>query len=472
MTTVPSVNRIRSPSVGRAGYPSATLTTSQMSSTTERSSSMSGPSAITRMSFSVPDARTNTRPCPVSRSSPARIASRMSGFISQPVRSRTGTFSRSCGYSSITPASSESGLPVSIMTFSTWSAVIIPSPVFVNSPNIRCPDFSPPSIAPRRLISSETYRSPTPARASSMPAVSSASSRPILLITVPTTAFPGRSPLRARWRPQSAITWSPSTRLPLRVGEDRAVGVAVEREADHGVRTGHQLAYPVGVESPAVAVDVRAVRLSVDDRDSRSEFGEEMRGDVGRRSVRAVDGDADAVEPVGERPLEVLDIAVGEEGRAVHPADPQSLGERQLVEPADLRLDLGLDVIGELMAVRAEELDAVVAHRVVGGGDDDAGIGVDQLGEIGDRGGRDDADEMDVDAERADSRRERALEHVAGDPGVAPDEDLGVLMLSAQDVCGRRAEAKREVRAQLGVGDTSDAVCSEQLRMDRSEYNL
>ena len=43
-----------------------------------------------------------------------------------------------------------------------------------------------------------------------------------------------------------------------------------------------------------------------------------------------------------------------------------------------------LDLVVELVAVGAEELDAVVVVGIVGGGDDDAGVGAQAAGDVGD----------------------------------------------------------------------------------------
>ena len=73
------------------------------------SSSWLGPSAMTRMSGSVPDARTKTRPSSPSSPSAVTIAALMRSLSSQPVYVATRTFTRTCGYFVIMPANSERG---------------------------------------------------------------------------------------------------------------------------------------------------------------------------------------------------------------------------------------------------------------------------------------------------------------------------------------------------------------------------
>src|ERR1035441_5365877 len=53
----------------------------------------------------------------------------------------------------------------------------------------------------------------------------------------------------------------------------------------------------------------------------------------------------------------------------------------------DFGFDFVLDLVGELHAVGAEELDAIVLPGIVGGGDDDSGGEAVGVGEVGDAGG-------------------------------------------------------------------------------------
>ena len=72
----------------------------------------------------------------------------------------------------------------------------MPSPVYRWSEKMMWPDCSPPIDRSRLSISSMTYLSPTGQRISSMSLALSASSRPMLLMTVATTALPFSTALR------------------------------------------------------------------------------------------------------------------------------------------------------------------------------------------------------------------------------------------------------------------------------------
>ena len=127
--------------------------------------------------------------------------------------------------------------PVAAMMRSTCSAVPMPSPVNRWSAKITCPDCSPPTASPRFCISSITYLSPTGARTSSMPRSRSASSSPMLLITVATMALPGRLPVwlqMVRGNQQHRVAIHD---LAVPIDEERAVAVAVEGDAESRLRS-------------------------------------------------------------------------------------------------------------------------------------------------------------------------------------------------------------------------------------------
>ena len=127
-----------------------------ISRTTARTSFSSSPSAMTRMTGSVPDLRTRMRPAPLRRASPAS----MHGFTrasssGEPFLKRT--FSSTCGSGSIEMRRlADAGLPSCASTASTCSAAISPSPVVEKSDRMIWPDCSPPTLKPPFFISSST----------------------------------------------------------------------------------------------------------------------------------------------------------------------------------------------------------------------------------------------------------------------------------------------------------------------------
>ena len=83
------------------------------------------------------------------------------------------------------------------------------------------------------------------------------------------------------------------------------------------------------------------------------------------------------------------------------------------------RLDALLDLVGELVAVRPEQLDAVVEIRIVRGRDHHADVGAQRAGEHGDRGRRDRPEQEHVHAGGGQARppwRSRSCSRTAAYP--------------------------------------------------------
>jgi hypothetical protein len=123
-------------------------------------------------------------------------------------------------------------------------------------------------------------------------------------------------------------------------------------------------------------------------------------------------------------------------------------------------LDRRLGVVGELVAVRAEELDAVVGVRVVRRRDDGRQVEPVAADEQRRGRGRQHAALQHVAAGGRDARRQRRLQHLAGLAGVADDQHLRALD-GRLDRDGT-TQPQGEVRSEDLAGDPADAVGSEE----------
>ena len=104
-------------------------------------------------------------------------------------------------------------------------------------------------------------------------------------------------------------------------------------------------------------------------------------------------------------------------------------------------LDGRLDGVVELVPAAGQELDAVVGHRVVRGGQHDAEVGAEAVGEVGDARGRQHAEQQHVDPGRGQPGDDRGLEELPGDAGVATDH--GQRPVARRTRRGRRARGRR-----------------------------
>ena len=125
------------------------------------------------------------------------------------------------------------------------------------------------------------------------------------------------------------------------------------------------------------------------------------------------------------------------------------------------RLDLGFDLVAELVAVRPEQLDAVVVERIVRGRDHHAEIGAHRARQHADRRRRDRAGEQHVHADRGEAGDQRGLDHVAGQAGVLADQDAMAVFAVLEDQPGGLTDLERQFRGNDPVGPAANAVGAE-----------
>ena len=253
----------------------------------------------------------------------------------------------------------------------------------------------------------------------------------------------------------------------LAVGGDRqaTVRVAVVGDADVETQVPDGVGQRAQVGGTHAVVDVPAVGLAADGvhrgAGAAVHVGPGERG----RAVGAVDHDVQS----GERPVDgrqhVPGVVLRRVGQVPDAADLGSGGTVAAVEPTDDRaLDGCLERVGELVAAPAEQLEAVVGHRVVAGRDHQAEVGVVPAGEVGERGRRDDAGEQHLGTGAGQPGHHRGLEHLPAGAGVTADDRDGTLRpvaVGEHSGCGAR-DREGQLRCEVGVGPAPDAVRAEQ----------
>ena len=249
------------------------------------------------------------------------------------------------------------------------------------------------------------------------------------------------------------------------------VGVAVEGEARVGTVLEHRLAQRLEVRGAAAVVDVQPVGAGVD-RDHGGAGGlERTRPGVVRRTLGAVENQAQPGQRAGavaaldlQRGDQVVGVALRGLGVLAHPPDRGAGGQRLVGVQA--RLDLLLESVVELVPAAGEELDAVVGHRVVRGGDHHAQVGAQRVGQVRDPGGRQHADELDVDTGGGQPGHDRGLEELPGDAGVATHDGPGPVALELAGVAQHARRGNGKVQGQASgedtVGPTPDPVRAEE----------
>ncbi len=252
--------------------------------------------------------------------------------------------------------------------------------------------------------------------------------------------------------------------LAIFIDDDDAVGIAVERDADVGPHLLDLGPQRIGRGGTDLVVDVEAVGLDADGEHLGAQFPQRNRRHLVGGAIGAVDHHAQAAEidVLGQRALGIFDVACLCRFVAMRPADVAAA--RQLARQVLLHqvLDVGLDLVAELVAVWAEQFDAVVVVGVVRGRDHDAEVGAQRTRQHGHGRRRHRAEEVDVHPYRGEAGRERILDQIARAARVLADDNAVAMVAAHEFEAGRHADLERQVRRQLvAIGKAPDAVGAE-----------
>ena len=246
----------------------------------------------------------------------------------------------------------------------------------------------------------------------------------------------------------------------LAVHEQHAIGVAVVGQADIGVGAQHELAQGLKVSGAALNVNVSATVIGVDGMDRGTQALQRGGRGLARGAMAAVDGNDQAIEPQTIKRIDgMVDVCLA---GVLHLDDVTHAGTgRKRVGSHGLLghdpgADLFLDSIGKLHALAAKELDAVELRRIVRSGDDDAAVELVLDGEQRHGRRRNNAAAVRAAALGHNAGGQSALEHGARKTRVAADADV-----RTKELGRRAAQAKREVAREVGIGDATDAVGTE-----------
>ena len=185
----------------------------------------------------------------------------------------------------------------------------------------------------------------------------------------------------------TAITWSPSIRWPF-----SSTMIIRSASPSSAMPTSARISRTLrdqrlGRGRADLEIDVEPVRLDADRDHLGAELPQRLGRDLVGGAIGAVDDDPQALERdlAAERPLGVLDVARLDVVDALGAAEVRRTGEHRRDVAVHQRLDPRLDLVGELVAVGPEELDAVVLVGVVRGGDHHAEIAAHRAGQHRDR---------------------------------------------------------------------------------------
>ncbi len=249
------------------------------------------------------------------------------------------------------------------------------------------------------------------------------------------------------------------------VADHQPVGVAIERDADIGAVVAHGLGHGGRMGRAALLVDVGAVRADANLDHLGPEFVEGGGRDLVGGAVGAIDHHPEARQAHLAREGGLDDLDVARLG-VVDPLHPAKIARgRQAFVQALVHegFDLKLALVRQLVAVRPEQLDAVVAEGVVRGGDHHPEVGAHRTGHHGHRRRRQGAEQAHVHAHAGEAGHQGRLDHVAGEPRVLADHhQVAPVRRRTEQLAGRQADAQGDLgRHRVLVGRAADAVGAE-----------
>ena len=247
------------------------------------------------------------------------------------------------------------------------------------------------------------------------------------------------------------------------IDQDDAIGVAIERDADVGAHFAHLAAQRLRRGGPAFLVDVESVGLDADGNNVGAQFPQRFRYHLVGRAVGAIDHHAHAVEAeiARQRALGEFDVAVMHAVDAAGAPETRALRQSLVERFVEQLLDLLFDIVGQLEALRAEQLDAVVLEQVMRGGNHHAEIGAHRLGQHRHRRRRHRAEQQHVHADRGKAGHHRVFDHVAGETRILADHDTVAMFAALKHQSGRLPDLERQFRRDQTVGPAPNPVRTE-----------
>ena len=222
----------------------------------------------------------------------------------------------------------------------------------------------------------------------------------------------------------------------------------------------------VNVGRAHTIVDVEAIRAAVNSHDVCSGLAIRFRGSGRCRSIGTIHHYADAIQWVINGRAYVRQVAFQRIVGLVEDASDCGTSWSGFGQLQHRGLDGVFHIILQLAPTSRKELNAVIWHWVVGGGDHHAHVGTEIIGEEGYGRGRDHADVQHIHALRGHACRQRSHQHLPRYARIAADHGGGAapahFLLGYQHARGGGTQLHRQRRSQLLVRQAAHTISSEQ----------
>ena len=262
--------------------------------------------------------------------------------------------------------------------------------------------------------------------------------------------------------------------LTLFVAAKAAVSIAVKGNAAVKAAFHHGLFQIFQMGTAHALVDVLAVRLNADKGALCAQTGEQLLCHGSRSAVCAVDADPQAGQIAVDGLIQVIHIVLQAVIAAVHTAHLGTglqLNARAII--VDVGFDLVLHLVRQLIAGTGKDLDAVELHRIVGGRDHDAGIGIVLAHQIGHSGRWQNAQTFHIRTHAAQTGGQGCFQHIAGLAGVLADQDARTVAGAAgQHRSSAAADLHCQLTGQVCACNTAHAIGSKVFSHNKTPLSI
>ena len=262
--------------------------------------------------------------------------------------------------------------------------------------------------------------------------------------------------------------------IPLLIHAQAAVSVAIEGKTDIQTVLHYELLQALNVGRTSIVIDIRAVRLVVDNISISSQSIEHRLCNVLAGAIGAVQANLDTLEGIDAQRDQITHITVAACHIVHSAADVLAVREGKLRPVLIKDIELAVDVVlhqqqsflGHFLAVAVDQLDAVIVVGIMAGRDHDAAIEVIHTGDVGHRRRGSDVQQVGVCARSSQTGHQTILEHIRATAGILANDDAGRLIVAialAQCIVVPAEEATHlvgMVNGQINTSFTTEAINS------------
>ena len=172
---------------------------------------------------------------------------------------------------------------------------------------------------------------------------------------------------------------------PVFIADQQPVRIAVKRDTEMCALLHDAGAHGLCRGRAAAVIDIEAVGGNPHGNHVRLQLPQNRRSHFVGRAMGAIDHNLEPFQELMSREtaLGKLDIAALRVIKPLGPAQKLWFRKNDITVINQVRLDAFLHIIGEFIAIRAEQLDAVILERVMGGGDHNPDIRAQRPGQHG-----------------------------------------------------------------------------------------